>query len=84
MKIDTGMLATMSDLYLKIGATGLIKSTRLESIKDSPEAEESDKQPIKLSLSCTTVKAVRIWIVKNLLKIIHLKVRMKVLSLANL
>lgn len=56
MKIDTGMLATMSDLYLKIGATGLIKSTRLESIKDSPEAEESDKQPIKLSLSCTTVK----------------------------
>lgn len=56
MKIDTGMLATMSDLYLKIGATGLIKSTRLDSIKDSPEALESDKQPIKLSLSCTTVK----------------------------
>ena len=37
-------------------ATGLIKSTRLDSIKDSPEALESDKQPIKLSLSCTTVK----------------------------
>ncbi|MGN0902984.1 MAG: hypothetical protein ACI4M9_06850 [Succinivibrio sp.] len=56
LKIENGVISSQKDLYLKIGATGLIKTTKIDAKKDRPESLESEKQPVDVSLKCTTTK----------------------------
>ncbi|MGN1281798.1 MAG: hypothetical protein ACI4UM_07840 [Succinivibrio sp.] len=56
LRIEDGFFSSQSDLYIKIGATGLIKTTKREAIKDSPSSLESENQPVNISLRCTGQK----------------------------
>lgn len=55
-KIGNGMFDRNPDLYIKVGATGLIRTDRIGAKNDLPEAPDTDSQPVKLSLNCETVK----------------------------
>ena len=52
LKLDDSMFSVDHDIYLKIGPTGLIKTTKDDAFKSSPKAEESINQPIIKNLKC--------------------------------
>lgn len=56
LKIEDGFFSSQSDLYIKIGATGLIKTTKKEALRDTPASLESKNEPVNVSLKCTGKK----------------------------
>ncbi len=52
LKLDDSMFSVDHDIYLKIGPTGLIKTTKEDAFKSSPKAEETINQPIIKNLKC--------------------------------
>ena len=55
-KLGNGMFDRNPDLYVKVGATGLIRTDRIGAKNDLPGAPETDKQPVKMKLNCESVK----------------------------
>ena len=51
-KIPKGFFSSSPDLFVKIGGTGLIRTTEKDARADLPEAPETIKQPVTLKLNC--------------------------------
>ena len=55
-KLPEGMFSVAKDMFIKVGSTGLIRTTSIDAQNSLPAAPETEKQPVVIDLNCVSEK----------------------------